>query len=149
MDWLTHCLANSIKAASHRASELEMVGRERQWKKDLASDSFAKLVDKLSLLHRSSMWEVRSIRTEEGFDERDGVRSRAAEEPLVYKIHIVCQEGAIVRNGIDIDRCENVGNLEMGEIVNAYGMSLMCLDCCCITMCVLQNVRILRTILFP
>lgn len=42
------------------------------------------------------------------------------ERPLLYKIRIVCQEGAIVRDGIDIDQCESVGNIEMGEIVYAY-----------------------------
>jgi hypothetical protein len=71
-------------------------------------------------LHRSSLFEICRIRAEPGFDDKDAVRSRASDHPLVYKIRIVCQEGAIVRNGIDIDRCESVGNIEMGEIVYAY-----------------------------
>ena len=71
-------------------------------------------------MQRSSLLEVCRIRTEPGFDERDAIRSRAPDQPLVYKIRIVCQEGAVVRNGIDIDRCESVGNIEMGEIVYAY-----------------------------
>lgn len=37
-----------------------------------------------------------------------------------FRDFLVCQEGAIVRNGIDIDRAENVGSLEMGEVVRAY-----------------------------
>ncbi len=74
------------------------------------------------------MWDVCQVRAEKGFDERDAVRGQEAKEPLVYRIRIVCQEGAIVRNGIDIDRCENVGNVEMGEIVYAYGASLITLD---------------------
>ena len=52
---------------------------------------------------------------------RTQMRTKKSEESLVYKIRIVCQEGAIVRNGIDIDRCENIGSLEMGEVVCAYG----------------------------
>ena len=101
VDWLTHCLANAIRAACQRANEVGAVGREREWKKEIASKSFESLVDRLSLLHRSSMWEVCRIRSEAAFDERDAVRTRAPEEPLVYKIRIVCQEGAIVRNGIE------------------------------------------------
>jgi len=60
------------------------------------------------------------VRTEPDYDQRELVRNRRSTQQLVYKIRIVCQEGAIVRNGIDIDDCENVGNLEMGEIVEAY-----------------------------
>ncbi|KAL7543885.1 hypothetical protein ACHAXR_013277 [Thalassiosira sp. AJA248-18] len=121
IDWLTQSLASSIRAACQRSNELVLnPSREREWKKEIASPSFKTVVDKLSLLYRSSMWEVCRIRTQSGFDERDEVRNRKSERPLVYKIRIVCQEGAIVRNGIDIDRCDNVGNLEMGEIVHAY-----------------------------
>ena len=75
---------------------------------------------RLSLLHRSSLFEICRIRTVPGFDDIDAIRGRASGQPLVYKIRIVCQEGAIVRNGIDIDQCESVGNIEMGEIVHAY-----------------------------
>ncbi len=39
---------------------------------------------------------------------------------MIYKIRIVCQEGASVRNVIEIDRCLSVGNVEMGEIIYAY-----------------------------
>ena len=67
----------------------------------MASRSFENLVNRLSLLHRSSMWEVCRIRTEAQFDERYEMRSRASEVPLVYTVRIVCQEGAIVRNGIE------------------------------------------------
>ena len=57
--------------------------------------------------------------TEEGFYEQDTVRGRAAEALLAYEIHIVCWEGAISRDGINMDRCENAGNLEMLDIVSA------------------------------
>eukprot|EP00571_Detonula_confervacea_P003423 CAMPEP_0172329052 /NCGR_PEP_ID=MMETSP1058-20130122/60671_1 /TAXON_ID=83371 /ORGANISM="Detonula confervacea, Strain CCMP 353" /LENGTH=4507 /DNA_ID=CAMNT_0013046199 /DNA_START=90 /DNA_END=13614 /DNA_ORIENTATION=- len=121
VDWLTRSLATAIRAAYQRANELGVsIGREREWKKEIASKQFENIVNRLSLLHRSSLLEVCRIRTESGFDVRDEVRSRASDQPLMYKIRIVCQEGAIVRNGIDIDRCDNVGSLEMGEIVYAY-----------------------------
>jgi len=117
VDWLTHVLSGAIRTACQRANELGA-----SWKKELCSSSFASIVDRLSLLYRSGMHEACRIRTQPGFDERDmSARNTKSEKGLVYRIRIVCQEGAIVRNGIDIDRCENVGNLEMGEIVYAYG----------------------------
>jgi len=119
LDWLTSSLASILRAACQRANELGL-SREREWKKELSSKSFEGAMSRLSLLHRSSLYEVCRIRTKPGFDERDEVQSKAPEQPLVYKIRIVCQEGAIIRNGIDIDRCENVGNMEMGEVVCAY-----------------------------
>jgi hypothetical protein len=121
VDWLTNSLAIVIKAAIHRTHELGLAQRrENGWKKEISSESFEKLVTRLSALHRSSLWEVCRIRTKPDFDERESIRSRALKEPLLYKMRIVCQEGAIVRNGIDIDGCENVGSLEMGEVVEAF-----------------------------
>lgn len=122
IDWLAQNLATTIRAACARMNEMgSALGRsEREWKKELASKSFEKIVEQLSVLHRSALWEACRVRTEPGFDERDLVRTQASNEPLVYRIRIVCQEGAIVRNGIDIDSCDNIGNVEMGEIVEAY-----------------------------
>ena len=93
---------------------------EREWKKEFESESFAELINNISLLHRTSLFEVCRIRTETDFDSREAIRGNISDKPLIYKIRIVCQEGAIVRNGIEIDRCESVGNVEMGEIVYAY-----------------------------
>jgi hypothetical protein len=121
ISWLINCLATSLRAACQRGIDLGAnLGREREWKKEIESKSFEDLVGRISLLHRSSLFEVCRIRTEDGFDSRDEVRGRASDRPLVYKIRVVCQEGAIVRNGIEIDRCESVGNVEMGEIIYAY-----------------------------
>ena len=101
VDWLTYCLAGAIQALCQRTDGLGSLGRECEWKKEMASRSFESLVDRLSLLHRSSMWEVCRIRTETEFNERYEARSRASKVPLVYTVRIVCQEGAIVRNGIE------------------------------------------------
>jgi len=121
VDWLTNTLAIVIKAAIHRTHELGLAQRrENGWKKEISSESFEKLVTRLSDLHRSSLWEVCRIRSKRGFEERESIRSCASKEPLLYKLRIVCQEGAIVRNGIEIDGCENVGSVEMGEVVEAF-----------------------------
>lgn len=101
IDWLTQTLANSIRAGNQRSDGLGSVGRAREWKKYLASEPFEGIVDRLSALYRASIWEVSQIRTEDGFDELDAARKRASDVPLVYKIRIVNQEGAIVRNGIE------------------------------------------------
>lgn len=121
VDWLINTLAVVIKAAVHRTTELGLAQRrENGWKKEIASKSFEKLVTRISELHRSSLWEVCRIRTKPDFDEKESIRSRASKEQLLYKLRIVCQEGAIVRNGIEIDGCENVGTVEMGEVVEAF-----------------------------
>lgn len=88
--WLINCLASSIRAACQRGNDLgASLGREREWKKDIDSKSFEDLVHRVSLLHRSSLFEVCRIRTEPSADSRDAVRGRAPDRPLVYKIRIV------------------------------------------------------------
>jgi len=37
-----------------------------------------------------------------------------------YKLRVVCPEGAVVRDGIEIDSCASVGSMEMGEIVESF-----------------------------
>ena len=41
-------------------------------------------------------------------------------EGLRYRLRIVCPEGAVVRDGIEIDSCASVGSMEMGEIAEAF-----------------------------
>ena len=126
IDWLVQSLATIIRAANQRMSDNGMgailFGRqEKEFQKELASESFQHIMNQLCILHRSALWEVCRIRTEPGFDERDIARSESPNDPhLVYRIRIVCQEGAICRNGIDIDGCDNIGNVEMGEVIEAY-----------------------------
>ena len=124
IDWLTHCLATTVRAATQRMADMGSIlfGRsEREFQKEITSESFKQIIDQLGALHRSALWEVCRVRTEPGFDERDLARNSSPNDPpLVYRIRIVCQEGAICRNGIDIDGCDNIGNVEMGEIIEAY-----------------------------
>ena len=120
VDWLVRALADAVRAVLRRPDE---PGARERWL-DAASAPSGDLVRRLSALHRSSLREACRARAEPGFDARDARRGRGADPPLAYRMRIVCQEGAIVRDGIEIDRCDNVGNLEMGEIVHAYGAFL-------------------------
>ena len=124
LDWLVFSLSTTLRAATQKMDDTGSIlfGRgEKEYQKQLTSESFRYIINQLSMLHRSALWEVCRVRTEPGFDERDLARNESPDKPsLVYRIRIVCQEGAICRNGIDIDGCDNIGNVEMGEIVEAY-----------------------------
>ncbi|KAL9185952.1 hypothetical protein ACHAXT_003729 [Thalassiosira profunda] len=125
VDRLARTLAGSVRAAAARSAELGaaglLAGRENEWRAEVAGESFGNVVDRFGALYRSALMEVCRVRTAEGFDERDArLRRQPAEGAPVYKLRIVCPEGAIVRNGIDIDRCDSVGSLEVGEVVLAY-----------------------------
>ncbi|EJK76586.1 hypothetical protein THAOC_01643 [Thalassiosira oceanica] len=123
VDWLSQNLGFAIKSCQQRSgNEFSLLSSERNaaWRSELEGTEFRGVVDAMSRLHRSALREVCRVRTEVGFDERD-MRLRRSRPPegIIYRFRIVCQEGAIVRDGIDIDRCENVGGLEMGEVVSA------------------------------
>jgi len=126
-EWLTNLLTSSMRVALQKSSEIGTGwGRtEREWKKLLSSKQFEDLVDELSNLHRCSMQEVCRVRTEEGYDQRESDRCCPPgtpgnnSHPALYRIRIVCPDGAVVRDGIEIDSSESVGGLEIGEIVEA------------------------------
>ena len=118
--WITNVLATSIKEICQR--NVEVVpggGQEREWKKTLASEPFNTLIEMLSAFFRSTLFDVCRERTEEGFDKEETDRLKTRQSNLRYRLRIVCPEGAIVRDGIEIDSCANVGSMEMGEIVEA------------------------------
>ena len=148
VDWLSQNLGFAIKSCQQRSgNEFGLLSTERNqaWRSELEGSEFKGVVDAMSRMHRSALREVCRVRTEDGFDARDmGLRRSRPPEGVVYRFRIgefsfvvmrplriarsksiiffcslVCQEGAIVRDGIDIDRCENVGGLEMGEVVSA------------------------------
>jgi hypothetical protein len=127
-EWLTNLLTSSIRAAQSKSSELGSSGwgrTEKEWKKLLSSKKFEGIVDKLSALHRDSIQEVCRIRTEDGYDQREEDRRMPpgtpgnTSHPALYRLRIVCAEGAVVRNGIDIDSSASVGGLEIGEVIEA------------------------------
>ena len=127
-EWLTNLLTSSIRAAQSKSSELGSSGwgrTEKEWKKLLSSEKFEGIADKLSALHRDSIQEVCRIRTEDGYDQREEDRRMPpgtpgnTSHPALYRLRIVCAEGAVVRNGIDIDSSASVGGLEIGEVIEA------------------------------
>lgn len=122
VQWITSLLGTSIKAVCQRGQETGTGwGRtEREWKKELSSEGFESLFRRLSLFHQSSIFEVCQIRTEDGFEDMEKERFVRRSPRLRYRLRIVCPEGAVVRDGIEIDSCASVGSMEMGEIVDSF-----------------------------
>ena len=119
VEWTTQVLASIIRLTCHRNREVS----ENGWMEVISSDKFRMLYSRLSSLHRSSMIELSRVRSEREFDndlDRLKLPGDSKSYPALYKLRVVCPEGAVVRNGIDIDSCADVGSLEMGEIVDAY-----------------------------
>ena len=123
LHWLTSLLAAVIKGASSREIEGGPTWRrtEKEWRKELASENFQQLLARLSSFHNSATLEACRIRSEDGAEELEKLRQLGDRSKcLRYKLKVVCPEGAVVRDGIDIDSCASLGSLEMGEIVEAY-----------------------------
>ena len=122
VEWLILVLASILKMLfSHSESGTRW---KKEWQQEILSTDFQTLLAKLSTLYRSSLLEVCRIRTDKNFELRDIKRWDAPGNsdyfPALYRLRIVCSEGAVVRDGIDIDSCASVGSLEMGEEVDAY-----------------------------
>ncbi|KAL7552539.1 hypothetical protein ACHAWF_018212 [Thalassiosira exigua] len=101
VDWLVRALADALRAASQRPGESTGVALPVGGAGGVSSA------------------DERGVRR----GGRRGGGDTLGMPKLVYRLRIVCQEGAVVRDGIDIDRHESVGSLEMGEAVLAYGAS--------------------------
>ena len=124
LHWHTHLLGTAIRAASQRSQDgITGWGRnEREWKKLLSSEEFEVLVCKLSEFHQTAVLESCRFRSEPLFEacQKSRLTKRDSTQTLLcYRLRIVCQEGAVVRDGIEIDSCANIGSMEMGEIVIA------------------------------
>jgi hypothetical protein len=123
IQWLAGLLSAVIQASCQRSSESGAAWSrtEREWKKELSSTEFQEVFNCLSSFFQSATFEACRIRTEEGFEEREMKRQRGNDlDHVRYKLRIVCPEGAVVRDGIEIDSCESVGSMEMGEIVESF-----------------------------
>jgi hypothetical protein len=119
VEWTTQVLASIIRLTCHRNRDVSESG----WMEVISSDNFQALYSRLSTLHRSSMVELSRARSQREYNndlDRLKLPGDSKSYPALYKLRVVCPEGAVVRNGIDIDSCTNVGSLEMGEIVEAY-----------------------------
>jgi E3 ubiquitin-protein ligase HUWE1 len=117
LQWITNLIGNALKAKSGESSW----GRvEKEWKAEVASDDFCRLIDRIGAFHRASLFEVCRVRAEQKFEEIERARLEERSSRLRYLLRIVCTEGAVVRDGIEIDLCANVGSLEMGDIVESF-----------------------------
>jgi len=126
VEWLSQLLSAVIRIACQRSPDI-MSWRNRDridWQKEIGSNNFLQVMDRLSSLFRFASFEMCNIRTSEDFETREIERWKSPEEsdcyPSKYVLRIVCSDGAVVRDGIDIDSCASVGGLEMGEEVEAY-----------------------------
>ncbi|GAX13555.1 E3 ubiquitin-protein ligase HUWE1 [Fistulifera solaris] len=121
IQWITNIVAMAIKAASQRSQDMTGWSRsEREWKKEISSSYFENVLSRLAEFHRLALFEVCRVRTEEWFETNEVQRLTRRVKSRRYKLRIVCPEGAVLRDGMEIDSCANVGNLEMGEVVVAY-----------------------------
>ena len=127
-EWLSQVIAEVVRVSCQRNSMTDarsLEGSSRlDWQKELASSSFQKTLKQLGILYRSAISEVCRVRSSADYEDLDTQRWKApgdsTNHPASYKLRIVCADGAVVRNGIDIDSCDSVGNLEMGEEVLAF-----------------------------
>jgi hypothetical protein len=96
-----------------------------RWWDELTSDEFGDAFRLLSGFHRSAQLEVCRLRTEPGFQDREDARSRPKPKagwehhPGRYVLRIVNPDGAVIRDGIEIDYCANVGSYDQGTVVEA------------------------------
>ena len=124
VEWLSSVLASVIRTASLK-SENSNRWRQEAWWNDVTSDNFNVVFKKLSALHRSTQLETCRVRTEDNYATREEERTKNVEEvgtkhhPRIYVLRIVNPDGAVIRDGIEIDFCNNVGSYDMGSIVVA------------------------------
>ncbi len=120
-EWLSLVMAEVVRVAGQR---IPIRTGRLEWLKELASDDFRLIIQRLGTFYRTSMSEVCRVRSTDDFEERDSQRwhppGQSKSHVAIYRLRIVCADGAIVRDGIDIDSCSSVGGLEMGEEVDAF-----------------------------
>ena len=122
IQWITSCLGMSIKMIVRRGEEpVSPVRRvESDWKKEMASESLRALFLRLAKVNQSAVLDVCQIRGTVAFEEREKVRLSSGVQGVKFRLRIVCPEGAIVRDGIEIDSCASVGSMSMGEVADAF-----------------------------
>lgn len=127
-EWLSQVTSEVIRVSCQRFSGNEIRSADRnsrlEWQKDLTSPASLAIFRRLGDIYRTSLLEVCRIRSQKEYDENEFQRCRPPGEsdhqPSFYRLRIVCSDGAVVRDGIDIDSCDSVTNLEMGEEVVAF-----------------------------
>jgi hypothetical protein len=128
-EWFVNLITAVLRIASQRCQDISHAwsGSERDsgWKAVICSPSFAKTLKRITSLSVGSQLEACRIRTMAGFEERDIERHNPPLGcnpwyPYKYLLRIVCQDGAVLRDGVEIDSSASVGNLEIGETIEAY-----------------------------
>jgi len=121
IQWITSVLASVIKEVYQKA----MGGgspSDSDWstlKSIIASPDFRGMLEKLVEFHKRSLWDACQFRATDRFETEERLRLSESGRHC-FLLRIVCPEGAVVRDGIDIDSCRKLGTMEMGEIVNAF-----------------------------
>lgn len=120
LTWVSGSLSMALKAAGRRMDDHSALGGPAftsselaEWRAYLASPSFGDIVAKLAEFQRGAIWQVCHARAE------SLGKPKLIPQACRYRLRIVCPEGAVVRDGIEIDSCASVGSMEMGEIVDA------------------------------
>lgn len=127
-EWLSQVMSEVVRISCHRNSMTDVRSLENSrrldWQKELATPTFQRILTELGMLYRSSISEVCRVRSSPDYEDLDMQRWKppgdSPNHPAIYRLRIVCSDGAVVRDGIDIDTCDSVGNLEMGEEVLAF-----------------------------
>lgn len=125
VQWATSLLGTALKTSCQRSQDSGNGWSriEQEWKKELSTPEFQELIGKLSTFHQSAILEVCRVRSDDDYEKRERKRldiASVSKEALLYRLRIVCPEGAVVRDGIEIDSCASVGSMEMGEIAEAF-----------------------------
>jgi len=127
-EWLSQVLSEVIRVCCHRFFVPDMrsfdANSRTDWQKILSSPVFKLVLEDLTVLYRTGISEVSRIRSNIDYERAERERCCGPGDskchPARYRLRIVCADGAVVRDGIDIDSCHNVGNLEMGEEIIAF-----------------------------
>ena len=122
VEWLSSVMGTVVRNVALKSESSARYTNERWWR-ELTSSDFNLVFKKLSALHRSTQLETCRVRTEENYSSREEERVKRMDEvgethhPSTYVVRIVNPEGAVIRDGIEIDFCNNVGSYDMGTIV--------------------------------
>lgn len=122
VQWISCCIGMTIKTILRRGDDPASSSRrhEREWEKEIASESFRALLQRLANVHQNSVLEVCQVRGTSAHELREKTRLSTPPKGVKFRLRIVCPEGAIVRDGIEIDSCASVGSMSMGEVAEAY-----------------------------
>lgn len=129
LQWCTTMTASCLKALNKQSRESgsSWTQEERKWKLSVVSEENLELFHHLSNVYQDLAKSACEARCDESYEEREKSRLVTNDRGTLYTIRIVCPEGAVVRDGIEIDRCASLGNMDMGEVVVAFDR---CINSC-------------------